>query len=110
MKYIALRTLPIIKQKTTNTKKMQKALNRWNYTLIFSMIGGVFLSLSGLILGTISYLNVFKNAARANFIANLMIIASFPLLMLGAHALDKISFLKKEEKKLAVSKKMAIFK
>lgn len=96
MKDIVLEKPLIVEQETQSAEK--KILNRWNYLLFFSMSIGIILSLSGLILGTISYLNIFKDAANINFIGNLMIIASFPLLMLGAHALDKISEIRKKEK------------
>lgn len=96
MKDIVLQKPLIVEQETQSAEK--KALNRWNYLLFVSIGGGILLGLSGLILGTISYLNVFKNAVRVNFIGNLMIIALFPLLMLGAHALDKISEIRKKEK------------
>lgn len=98
MKDIVLQTLPVMKKSSLEAEKRKKSLALWNFTLILSMSSGIFLSLAGLILGTISYLNIFKNSVRVNFIGNLMIIASFPLLMLGAHALDKISNLKKEIK------------
>jgi len=47
-----------------------------------------------LLLGALSYTGLFRNANAVNQIGNLMIVAAFPLMMLGAHALDKINEIK----------------
>ncbi len=98
MKEIVLQTPPIIEAEAQESEIRQKTLSRWTFILFVSMGGGIFLGLTGLVLGAISYLVAFKNADRINFAGNFMLIAAFPLMMFGAHALDKISEIKKGRK------------
>ncbi len=98
MKEIVLQTPPIIEAEEQECEIRQKRLSRWTYILFISMGGGILLGLAGLVLGAISYLVAFKNADRINFAGNFMLIAAFPLMMFGAHALDKISEIKSRRK------------
>ena len=91
MKEILLQTPGVI-EKAANpaADNYKKRLRRWKLTLYFSMSAGILSALSGLLLGAVSYLGLFENANAVNQTGNLMIIAAFALMMLGAHALDKI--------------------
>ena len=75
--------------------KDKKRLRRWKWTLIFSFAAGIISALAGLILGAVSYTNFFRSEKALNQIGNLLIVAAFPLMMLGAHALDKIGEIKR---------------
>ncbi|HEY8559097.1 MAG TPA: hypothetical protein VIL74_01745 [Pyrinomonadaceae bacterium] len=74
----------------------KKQRQHWTLTLFVSVGAGVVCAVAGLILGAISYLGFGETADRLNLLGNLMIIAAFPLMMLGAHALDKINELKQK--------------
>ena len=84
--------------KTKISATEQKSLSRWRATLFFGFIAGIVSAVSGLILGAVSYTGFFRNPRAANQAGNLMIIAAFPLMMLGAHALDKINEIKRSQK------------
>ena len=78
MKEILLETPNVV-------EKGEKRLRRWTLVLYFSVAAGIVFALSGLVLGAVSYLGVFAADADAlNQIGNLLIIAAFVLLMLGA--------------------------
>ncbi len=99
MKEIVLQPRAVIeeteKRVSANDKKR---LSRWTSALYFSVIAGMIFAVAGLVLGAFSYFGLFTNAELFNQIGNLMIIAAFPLMMLGAHALDKINEIKRGKK------------
>ena len=86
------------KANTEISETQQKSLSRWRATLFCSFIAGIVSAIAGLILGAVSYTGFFRNARAANQTGNLMIIAAFPLMMLGAHALDKINEIKRDRR------------
>jgi len=99
MKEIFLQTPPIVKNAEKATSETdKKTLSRWMLALFLSVIGGTVSAFAGLILGAISYLGFFRNASSVNQIGNLMVIGAFPLMMFGAHALDKINEIKHRPK------------
>ncbi len=98
MEEIVLQTQHIVETKITENEILEKRLKRWNYVLFVAMSSGIISGLLGLVLGAISYIFAFKNAKSINFAGNFMLIAAFPLMMLGAHALDKIREIEKKKK------------
>ena len=88
----------IEKAQTRVSGNDEKGLRRWRLTLFASMSAGVVFVLSGLILGAFSYLGFVGNAETINQTGNFLIIAAFALMMLGAHALDKINEIKINQK------------
>ncbi|CAN5333657.1 hypothetical protein BH10ACI1_BH10ACI1_09990 [soil metagenome] len=98
MKEITLQTSSIIEVEKKECEINQKRLHRWNYALFVSMSVGIASGLTGLILGTISYLVTFRNAKAVNYTGNLLLFTAFPLMFVGAHALDKIREIKKQSK------------
>ena len=78
----------------------KKRINRWTKVLYLSVTGGIISAFSGLALGAIYYLGSFGESSHLDQIGNLMIIAGFVLMMLGAHALDKINAIKSQQKQL----------
>ncbi|HMS38730.1 MAG TPA: hypothetical protein PKE69_00650 [Pyrinomonadaceae bacterium] len=98
MEEIVLQTHTIAKTETSANEIYQKRIRSWNFVLFAAMGGGIVSGLLGLVLGTISYIFAFKNAKTINFTGNFMLITAFPLMMLGAHALDKIREIEKSKK------------
>jgi hypothetical protein len=99
MKEILLESPTVIDEAETGAAVAdKKRLRRWKMTLFCSISAGILSALTGLLLGAISYLGLFDNANAVNQAGNLMIIAAFPLMMLGAHALDKINEIKFSQK------------
>lgn len=102
MKEIILETPAVIKdaerQVFDGTKKQ---ISRWTVALYLSIAGGIVCASTGLTLGAISYLALFDDPDAVNQIGNFMIIAAFPLMMFGAHALDKINQIKTGKKRLS---------
>ena len=99
MKEITLETPAIIEdaeKKAFDKKKKQVAF--WTTTLYLSAVAGILCAATGLTLGAISYVGLFVNPGAVNQIGNFMIIAAFPLMVLSAHALDKINQLKRGTK------------
>jgi len=99
MKEITLETPAVIetakKEVFDSTKKQ---ITFWTIALYLSFIAGILCASTGLVLGAVSYLGLFKNPDSVNQIGNFMIIAAFPLMMFGAHALDKINEIKTVKK------------
>lgn len=73
-------------------------LRRWTAALYFFFAGGAVSAIGGFVLGAASYLGLLRNPTSANTAANLLIIAAFPLMMCGAHALDRIGDIKKADR------------
>lgn len=95
MKEIVLQNRAVIEETKKQVSKIdKKRLCRCTTALFFSVIAGIVSAVAGLVLGAISYFGLFTNAELFNQIGNLMIIAAFPLMMFGAHALDKINEIK----------------
>ena len=99
MKEILLEN-PEIVEEGENRSFGEKRTRGWTLALYLSVTAGIISALTGLILGAVSYFGWFGNADSVNQIGNLLIIAAFPLLMLGAHALDKIGEIKTGQKQL----------
>ena len=91
---------PKVVEETEKKLLGEKRVRRWTLVLYFSTIAGIASTFSGLVLGAVSYLALFENAEALNQIGNLMIIAAFVLMMLGAHALDKTHEIKSKQKQL----------
>jgi hypothetical protein len=95
MKEIYLQTHAVTPETVKQfTDKYRKRLRKWTLALYFSVVPGIIFAIAGLVFGAVSYLGLFTNAKSVNQIGNLMIIAAFPLMMFGAHALDKINEIK----------------
>jgi hypothetical protein len=73
-------------------------LRRWMAASFLFFAGGTVSAIGGFVLGAASYIGLVRNPTTANTTANLLIIAAFPLMMCGAHALDRISEIKKAER------------
>jgi len=100
---------PIVTKKaqTEISETDRKRLSRWRATFFFGFITGIISAVAGLILGAISYTSLFRNARAANQTGNLLIVAAFPLMMLGAHALDKLNELKRDKNRNRNKKKFS---
>jgi hypothetical protein len=64
---------------------------RWILTLYFCSIGGIVTGLSGLYLSGLAFFEFGDAALHINKLGMWLIMSAFPLVMIGAHALDKIS-------------------
>jgi hypothetical protein len=75
-----------------------RRIRRWSFISYLSFSCGILAATAGIILGAESYAGMLSDAGTINSIANFLIIAAFPLMMLGAHALDKLSELRASKK------------
>lgn len=101
MKEIVLQNRAVIEETKNQVSEIdKKRLRRWTVALYLSVIAGIVFAVGGLVLGAFSYLGLSADAESVNQIGNLIIIAAFPLMMLGAHALDKINEIKTDKKRL----------
>ena len=86
-------TMPILaaseKNKQINSAKY-KSQNRWISALLVSALGGFSLGLTGLIMSGIAYFEMTGNSKQVNQIGTWLIVIAFPVIIFGAHALDKI--------------------
>lgn len=94
MKEIFLETPKVIEE-SEHRFLVGKQVRRWTFPLYFCMITGLVSAFTGLFFGAVSYFAWFGDGDLVNQIGNLLIIAAFLLLMFAAHALDKISQIKK---------------
>lgn len=71
---------------------------RWFLILVSSATSAIICGFSGLILSGLAYFDLVENTSRFSRFGIWLIIAVFPLIMLMAHALDKIEAIEKEKK------------
>ncbi len=74
------------------TKKSKKdALKkRWLLALYFCGFGGILIGLVGLFLSGLAYFEYIEKGQQVHKTGTVLIVISFPFIMLGAHALDRI--------------------
>lgn len=74
---------------TKNLKK-DSLKRRWLLTLYFCGFGGILIGLVGLFLSGLAYFEYIEKEQLIHKTGTVLIVLSFPFIMLGAHALDKI--------------------
>ena len=95
MKEILLETPTVVEElKKRASDKTHKQITRWRRAFYGSSVAGIISAATGLLLGAVSYIEPPAVGADVNQIGNFLIIAAFPLMMLAAHALDKLGELK----------------
>lgn len=80
----------IFRKKNFIAANPHKSVNRWTFVLLFSAFIGFASGLIGLMMCAAAYFGAAENAKQINQIGTWLIVAAFPLVMLGAHALDKL--------------------
>lgn len=98
MKEITLPDSHLIKnsKEKSKTESLQKS---WLLVLYFCGFGGIFIALTGLFMSGLSHFRLIENDLNIHQIGTILIVAAFPLIMFGAHALDKIGELKRRKSK-----------
>ncbi len=96
-----------ISEKTAVGKRRQN----WMLTVYMCGIGGLALSLCGLVLSAAAFFKLVEDAAQINRIGTWMMVAAFPIVMFGAHALDKIGAIDETAKRerLAADEKIEVY-
>ena len=74
----------------------EKKLKRWTQALYFSTLSGISFGLIGLDMCGLAYFAIVENVRLINRIGTWLIVFAFPLIMFGAHCLDKIEDVKKK--------------
>ena len=92
---LTLNAIPIDKDREISAGKKK----RWTQILFFTGIGGISVGVCGLLISAMTLLHVIEKKSFADRIGVLLIIVAFPLIMFGAHALDKIRECEKAENK-----------
>lgn len=77
----------------------RKKRSRWFRALYVSSFGGIFVGLTGLLTSGLGLFGVFEKTPIFKLIGTWMIIIAFPMVMFGAHAMDKIAEIEKNEKR-----------
>ncbi len=65
--------------------------------MLISLICGFSSSLAGLFMSGLAYFGMVEDAEKINQIGTWLMVTAFPLIMLGAHALDKIKEVKEDK-------------
>lgn len=94
MKEITLPESNLVKDKTAESKA-DALKRRWLLILYFCGFGGIFLACTGLFLSGLSYFRFVERELNIHKIGIILIVLAFPLIMFGAHALDKIGEIKR---------------
>jgi phosphatidylglycerophosphate synthase len=89
MKEASIPTTNLINKSDENISPAS-AGRKWTIILYFCSIGGLLIGLSGLTLSGLSYFEFFEKANHLHKLGTWLIVVAFPLIMFGAHALDKI--------------------
>lgn len=71
----------------------------WILILYFCGFGGLTLGLTGLFLSGLAFFRFAANTAQINRIGTWLMVAAFPVVILGAHAMDKIAEIRNAEKR-----------
>ncbi len=71
-------------EQTDNRRKL------WITALYFCSIGGFLTAFTGLFMSALEFCGIVGRAAQFNRAGTWLMVAAFPIVMLGAHALDKI--------------------
>jgi hypothetical protein len=83
---------------TPAISETDRRIRRWSFASYLSFGGGILAASAGIILGAESYVGMLTDAGTVNGIANFLIIAAFPLMMIGAHSLDRLAELRAAQK------------
>lgn len=86
---------------TEGKLKTKASSNRkfWITALYFCGIGGLSTGLIGLLLSALEFFGFVERAAQSNRIGTWLMVIAFPVVMFGAHAMDKIAEIDKKEKR-----------
>ena len=98
IKESVIQNIETLKPETRKNASTQIKQDKWVLIVIFSVTGGFALGLIGLIMSGLAYFGFTENAKEINRIGTWLIVAAFPLIIFGAHALDKIAATEKQKK------------
>jgi hypothetical protein len=99
MKEIILSTATITGEaENPASDKYKTRSTGWMPALFLSTAAGIVSLLAGLGLGAVSYLGAVRNPDALNQLGNFLICLAFPLMMLAAHALDRINEIRRDKK------------
>lgn len=90
MKEILMPISVVYRKESSIRANARKSENCWTFVLLFGIFVGVAFDLLGLVMSGVAYFEVSESSKQINQIGTWLIAAAFPLVMLGAHALDKI--------------------
>lgn len=76
-------------------ERLNRTVTRWKTLLFITAVCGVFSGVIGLVLSGLTLLGLSDYLRGVGHFGNWMITAFFPLLILAAHALDKVQAAKK---------------
>ena len=96
MKEISLHNSNLTKNEFAKSKT-DSHIKRWLLILYFSGFGGIFIALTGLFLSGLAYFRFIEKSLNIHKTGTLLIVLAFPLIMIGAHALDKIGEIKRKK-------------
>lgn len=95
---LAIREMEISRTTIENILIEKPKSSRWFLILVSSAASAIVCGVSGLILSGLAYFDVVENTSRFSRFGIWLIVVVFPLIMLMAHALDKIEAMQKEKK------------
>ena len=81
---------------------------RWIDALAVSCLGGFFAASTGLVMNGLALFGVFEGTQFFQTLGIWLIIAAFPLAIFGAHALDEIAEINREEKRKMIEEKQRL--
>ena len=87
---LAITEIEISRTEIENFSTERPKSNRWFFILVSSAASTIVCGFSGLILSGLAYFDLVENTSRFSRIGIWLIVVVFPLIMLTAHALDKI--------------------
>lgn len=99
MKEIFL-TIESFANKNSRTDSIKGETRKWWIrALYFCSVVGFFAGFLGLLMSATAFIGFVKNTDAINRIGTWMIVTAFPIIILGAHAMDKIAEIDKTEHK-----------
>ena len=78
-------------------KNEDKSRKRWVLALYFCSLGGFFTGVMGLLVSASAFFVRIENAETINRTGTWLMAAAFPLVIIGAHAMDKIAEIDKNK-------------
>lgn len=71
----------------------------WILALYFCSIGGLLTGFTGLFLSALEFFGIVERAAQLNRVGTWLMVIAFPVVMFGAHSMDKITEIDKQKKR-----------
>lgn len=98
MKNLAIPFEAVSEKTAQKISNIRNTRQRWISALLLSSASGVLVGLTGLLISGLNFFGAIEKTSVISHLGTLLIVIAFPLVMFGAHAMDKIGEIDRMEK------------